>query len=46
MLASRDLPDAFWNGISNEMIVQYMGQDVFIPTEELTEKYMPRLTEI
>ncbi len=46
MLASGDLPDAFWNGITNEMAVQYMNQDVFIPTEELTEKYMTRLKSV
>jgi putative aldouronate transport system substrate-binding protein len=44
MLASgADLPDAFWNGISGVMVAQYMDQDVFRPTEDLVEKYMPRL---
>ena len=46
MLASNNVPDAFWNGITNEMIVQYMDQDIFIPTEELTQKYMKSLTSI
>ncbi len=46
MLAGGDLPDAFWNGITNEMAVQYAGQEIFIPTEELTEKYMTRLKGI
>ncbi|MDR3120437.1 MAG: extracellular solute-binding protein [Clostridiales bacterium] len=46
MIASRDLPDVFWNGVSESMVVQYMDQDVFLPTEDLTEKYMPRLTAV
>jgi len=41
-----DLPDAFWNGISGTMVAQYMDQDVLIPTEDLVEKYMPRLRAI
>jgi putative aldouronate transport system substrate-binding protein len=47
MLASGvDLPDAFWNRISGVIVAQYMEQDIFLPTEDLTEKYMPRLTEV
>jgi putative aldouronate transport system substrate-binding protein len=47
MLASgSDLPDAFWNGITGVMVAQYMDQDVFLPTEDLVEKYMPRLRAI
>lgn len=46
MLSSRDLPDVFWNGINNDILVQYADQDVFIPTEELTEKYVPNLVKI
>jgi putative aldouronate transport system substrate-binding protein len=47
MLASgQTLPDAFWNSISGVMIAQYMDQDVFLPTEELIDKYMPRLKAI
>ena len=47
MLSSgADLPDAFWNNISGVMVAQYMGQDVFLPTEELVENYMPNLTKI
>lgn len=46
MLSSGDLPDCFWNGISSVTAVQYSDQDVFMPTEDLVEKYMPRLKEI
>ncbi|MDR2792657.1 MAG: extracellular solute-binding protein [Treponema sp.] len=47
MLASgQALPDAFWNNISGVMIAQYMDQGVFLPTEELIDKYMPRLKAI
>jgi putative aldouronate transport system substrate-binding protein len=47
MLASgQTLPDAFWNNISGVMIAQYMDQDVFLPTEDLIDKYMPRLKAI
>lgn len=40
------LPDAFWNNITGVMVAQYMGQDVFLPTEDLVEQYMPRLKQI
>lgn len=43
MLASGDLPDVFFSGVEYTMVSQYMDQDVFLPTEELTEKYMPLL---
>lgn len=46
MLAGNDLPDVFWNGISNEMVTQYMDKNIFIPTEDLTDKYMGRLLDI
>lgn len=46
MLAGNDLPDVFWNGISNEMVTQYMDKNIFIPTEALTEKHMQRLSGI
>lgn len=47
MLSSgADLPDAFWNDITGVMVAQYMDQDVFIPTEDLVENYMPRLKKI
>ncbi len=46
MLASRDLPDMFWKGIPASTVTQYIGQDVFLPTDELIEKYCPNLVEI
>lgn len=46
MLAGGTLPDAFWNGISSTMAVQYSGQDIFMPTEDLVDQYMPRLKAI
>ncbi|MDO5808270.1 MAG: extracellular solute-binding protein [Lachnospiraceae bacterium] len=46
MLNSGDYPDVFWNGITSDIAIQYSDQDLFIPTEDLIEKYCPRLTEI
>lgn len=46
MMTGSDLPDAFWDCISNDMISIYMGQDLLIPVNELEEKYMPNLTKI
>jgi putative aldouronate transport system substrate-binding protein len=46
LLASGQLPDAFWDCITDEMIVQYLDQDVFIQTEDLAQKYMPNFSKI
>jgi putative aldouronate transport system substrate-binding protein len=46
LLASGQLPDAFWDCVTDEMVVQYMDQDVFVPTEGLAQKYMPNLTKV
>lgn len=49
MLSASTLPDAFWtfgDGKSGNMAVQYSNQDIFMPTEDLIENYMPRLKEI
>ena len=50
MLASGDdLPDVFWNfgdGKSGNIVVQYADQDIFIPTENLINNYMPSLKKI
>lgn len=50
MLTSGDeLPDAFWNfgdGKSTTIVVNALGQDVFVPTEELIAEYMPTLTKV
>lgn len=46
MLNGGDYPDVFWNGITTEIAVQYSDQDIFIPTEDLINKYIPRLVDI
>lgn len=50
MLASGDkLPDIFWNfgdGKSGNIVVQYADQDIFLPTENLINNYMPNLKKI
>ena len=46
MLTGSELPDAFWDCITNDMLSVYMGQDLLIPVNELEEKYMPNLTKI
>lgn len=45
ILSGSDLPDAFWDCISNDMISVYMGQDLLIPVNDL-EQYMPNLQKI
>lgn len=46
MLTSDELPDIIWNGLTKEMLVQYMDQDVFLPVEDLIENHMPNLKRI
>lgn len=46
ILTSDKLPDIIWNGLSKEMLVQYINQDVFMPVEDLIENYMPNLKKI
>ena len=50
MLASGDdLPDVFWNfgdGKSGNIVVQYADQDIFLPTENLINNYMPNVKKI
>lgn len=44
-----DLPDCFYNfvdGQSSTFVIQYSDQDVFIPTEELIDNYMPKYKEL
>ncbi len=44
-----DLPDCFWNfqdGLSGNFAVQYSDQDVFMPTEDMIENYMPAYKEL
>lgn len=46
MLATNDLPDVFWNGVTREQVLQYMEAGMFMPVEDLVEKYMPNLKHI
>ncbi len=47
MLAQhQNLPDIIWNGVSSNTVINYMGEDTFIPTEELIAKYCPNLQAI
>lgn len=50
MLTSGEkLPDAFFNftdGKSTTIVVNALGQDVFLPTEDLIATYMPTLTKV
>ena len=50
MLTSGDtLPDAFFNfgdGKSTTIVVNALGQDVFLPTEGLVKAYMPTLQKV
>lgn len=46
LLTADKLPDIIWNGLSKEMLVQYMDQDIFLPVEDLIENYMPNLKAI
>lgn len=50
MLSSGDeLPDVFWNlgdGKSGNVVCQYEDQDVFYPTNELIDSYMPNLKKV
>lgn len=46
MLATNELPDVFWNGVSREQVLQYMDADLFMPVEDLVEQYMPNLKKI
>lgn len=46
MLASRDLPDVFWGNIDYSVVTQYMNQGIFMPTEDLIEKYCPIISDV
>lgn len=44
-----DLPDCFYNftdGASSKFVIQYADQDIFIPTEQIIEDYMPVYKEL
>ncbi len=47
MINTGDLPDVFMEGVSASTILNYQGQDVFIPvTEYITPEIMPNLYSI
>lgn len=47
MINTGDLPDVFMEGVDQNTIVTYQGQDVFIPvTEYITPEIMPNLYSI
>ncbi|HML46843.1 MAG TPA: extracellular solute-binding protein [Clostridia bacterium] len=46
MLASNDLPDVFASHISRSMVIQYLDQGIFLPTEDLVANYVPNLEVI
>lgn len=44
-----DLPDCFYNftdGTSSKFVIQYADQDIFIPTEQIIEDYMPEFKKL
>ena len=46
MIASGDLPDAFYDCISNARLSTYYDQDVFLPVDEYVDTVMPNLKSI
>ena len=46
MLASRQLPDVFWGNIDYSVVTQYMNQEIFLPTEDLIDKYCPIISSV
>lgn len=46
ILASNELPDVFFSGLSTTMITKYANQGMFTPLERLIEEYAPNLTKI
>ena len=46
MLATNDLPDVFWNGVTRDQVLQYMNAGIFMPVEDLVDQYMPNLKKI
>lgn len=50
ILSSGDeLPDCFYNftdGTSGRIVTQYSDQDIFIPTEDIIDNYMPNYKEL
>lgn len=46
MLASNDLPDMFFGGMTNSDIERYSKQGLFVPLNDLIEKYAPNIVEM
>ena len=49
LVSGADLPDVFWtfgDGKSGNTVVQYADQDIFLPTENIIDEYMPNLKKI
>lgn len=46
LLSGEELPDIIWNGISKDMFVQLMDQDIFMPVDDLIENCMPNLKKL
>lgn len=49
LASGEDLPDAFWNfgdGKSGNTVVQYADQEIFLPTENLINEFMPNLKKV
>lgn len=46
MLSTYDLPDMIWTAIDENTVMQYMGQDVLLPMNDLIDKYIPNLKRI
>ncbi len=50
LTSGNELPDAYWNfgndGLSGNTVVQFADQELFIPTNDLIENYMPTLKGI
>lgn len=46
LMGAEELPDIFMNTLNRYEIVQYMGQDIFRPVDDLMEKWMPNLSKV
>lgn len=47
MINTGDLPDVFFNGIGRSTVINYAGQDVFIPvTQYINDDVMPNLNKV
>lgn len=46
MLTTYDLPDMIWTAMDENTVMQYMGQDVLLPMNDLIDEYIPNLKRI